>query len=91
MEGVPLTTREGGGGLNFHVQNFLECIKTREKPNADIEIGAHIARFAHLGNIAFKTGRKVYWDAEKGKFIDDDKANEMVKAKYRAPWKVPSI
>jgi predicted dehydrogenase len=91
MEGVPLTTREGGGGLNFHVQNFLECIKTREKPNADIEIGAHIARFAHLGNIAFKSGRKVYWDAEKGKFIDDDKANEMVKAKYRAPWKVPSI
>ena len=91
MEGVPLTTRVGGSGLTLHVQNFLECMKTREKPKADIEIGAHIARFAHLGNIAFKTGRKVYWDAEKGKFIDDDKANEMVKAKYRAPWKVPSI
>ena len=91
MEGVPLTQREGGGGLNLHVQNFLECIKTREKPNADIEIGAHIARFAHLGNIAYKTGRKVYWDGENGKFIDDDQANELIKAKYRAPWKVPSI
>jgi predicted dehydrogenase len=91
MEGVPLTTRVGGSGLDLHVKNFLECIKTREKPKADIEIGAHIARFAHLGNIALKTGKKLYWDAEKGKFADDDKANEMVKAKYRAPWKLPSI
>ena len=91
MEGVPLTTRVGGSGLNLHVQNFLECVKTREKPKADIEIGAHIARFAHLGNIAYKTGRKVYWDAEKGEFRDDDLANEMVKAKYRAPWKLPTV
>ncbi len=91
MEGIPLTTRVGGSGLNLHVQNFLECIKTREKPKADIEIGAHIARFAHLGNIAYKTGRKLYWDGEKGKFTDDDKANEMVKAKYRGPWKLPSV
>ena len=91
MEGVPLTTRVGGSGLDLHVKNFLECIKTREKPKADIEIGAHIARFAHLGNIALKTGKKLYWDAEKGNFKDDEKANDMVKAKYRAPWKVPSI
>jgi predicted dehydrogenase len=91
MEGVPLTTRVGGSGLTLHVQNFLECMKTREKPNADIEIGAHIARFAHLGNIAYKTGRKVYWDAEKGQFTDDDKANEMLNAKYRTPWKLPSV
>jgi hypothetical protein len=60
-------------------------------PNADIEIGAHIARFSQLGNIAFRTGRKVYWNPEKQQFINDDKANELVKAKYRAPWKVPSI
>ncbi len=91
MEGVPLTTRVGGSGLDLHVQNFLECIKTREKPKADIEIGAHIARFAHLGNIAYKTGSKLYWDGEKGKFTNDDKANEMVKAKYRGPWKLPSV
>ena len=91
MEGVPLTTREGSSGLDLHVQNFLECIRTREKPNADIEIGAHIARFAHLGNIAYRMGRKVYWDGEKGAFIDDDSANEMLKASYRAPWKLPSV
>jgi predicted dehydrogenase len=91
MEGVPRTPREGSSGLDLHVQNFLECIRTREKPNADVEIGAHIARFAHLGNIAFRTGRKVYWDGEEGRFINDDKANEMLKASYRAPWKLPSV
>ena len=48
-------------------------------------------RIAHLGNIALKTGRKVYWDAEKGKFFNDDKANELIKAHYRAPWKLPSV
>ncbi|MCK5465420.1 MAG: gfo/Idh/MocA family oxidoreductase, partial [Bacteroidales bacterium] len=91
MEAVPLTEKGEASGLNLHVQNFLECIKSRETPNASIEIGGHIARIAHLGNIALKTGRKVYWDAEKGKFINDDKANEMIKAHYRAPWKLPSV
>jgi predicted dehydrogenase len=52
-EGVPLQ-KGTGKGLELHVQNFLECIKTREKPSCDIEIGAHIARFAHLGT--FRTG-----------------------------------
>jgi predicted dehydrogenase len=93
MEEVPLTKRnpEAGSGLDHHVRNFLECMKTRERPKADVEIGAHIARFAQLGNIAYKTGRKVYWDHEKQQFINDDKANEMVKAHYRAPWKLPVV
>jgi hypothetical protein len=89
-EGVPLQ-KGTGKGLELHVQNFLECIKTREKPNCDIEIGAHIARFAHLGNISYRLGRKVFWDHEKQEFIDDAEANEMVKAHYRAPWKLPNI
>jgi len=91
MEAVPLTKKGGASGLNLHAQNFLECIRSRETPNASIEIGGHIARIAHLGNIALKTGRKVYWDAEKGKFTNDDKANELIKAHYRAPWKLPSV
>jgi predicted dehydrogenase len=93
MEAVPFTARDEstGSGLDHHVRNFLECIKTREKPRADIEIGAHIARFAHLGNIAYRTGRKVYWDPQKQQFLNDAKANEFVKAEYRSPWKVPKI
>lgn len=89
-EGVPLQ-KGTGKGLELHVQNFLECIKTREKPSCDIEIGAHIARFAHLGNISYRLGRKVFWDHEKQEFTGDAEANEMVKAHYRAPWKLPNI
>ena len=89
-EGVPLQ-KGTGKGLELHVQNFLECIKTREKPSCDIEIGAHIARFAHLGNISYRLGRKVFWDHEKQEFTDDAEANEMVKAHYRAPWKLPNV
>ena len=91
MEAVPLINKADVSGLDMHIKNFLECTKTREKPKADIEIGAHIARFAQLGNISLRTGRKVYWDPDLQQFINDDKANELVKANYRDPWKLPLI
>ncbi len=90
IEAVPRIGKPEGTphGLHPHVRNFLECIKIRELPNADIEIGAHIARFAQLGNIAFRTGRKVYWNPKQQQFINDDQANEFVNASYRYPWKL---
>jgi predicted dehydrogenase len=92
MEKQPLKVRTGeASGLDLHVMNFLECIRTREKPNADIEIGAHIARIAHLGNIAYRTGRKVFWDAANNNIINDPEASKLVNASYRAPWKVPVV
>lgn len=90
MEAVPMQSSTGKG-LDLHVKNFIDCIKTRKKPNADVEIGSHIAKVAHLGNIAYKTGRKVYWDADTSSFKNDAEANEMVKATYRAPWELPKV
>jgi predicted dehydrogenase len=92
MEAVPNKGRSSdASGLDLHVKNFLECMKTRKKPNADIEIGAYIAKFAHLGNIAYNTGRKLYWNAESNTFINDTAANEMIQPHYREPWMVPKI
>ncbi|MBL7111854.1 MAG: Gfo/Idh/MocA family oxidoreductase [Bacteroidales bacterium] len=92
MDPIPYTKRTGdASGLDMHVENFLKCMKTREKPNADVEIGAHIAKIAHLGNIAYKTGRKVYWDVDKNEFKGDEKANEYIYAHYRSPWELPKI
>ena len=88
--GMPLQKGKGQG-LDLHVANFLDCLKTRNKPNCDIEIGAHIARISHLGNISYRLGRKVFWDPIKQEFINDTKANEMVKAHYRAPWELPKV
>lgn len=89
-QGMPLQPAEGDG-LDLHVRNFLDCIKKGGKPNCDIETGADIARFAHLGNIAYRVGRQVVWDMEKHLFINDDAANELVKAHYRSPWTLPKV
>jgi hypothetical protein len=66
-------------------------MKTREIPNAGVEIGGHIARVAHLGNIALRTGRKIFWDGEKGEIAGDKEAAKYTRASYRAPWELPKV
>lgn len=89
MEAVPLTKAYGEGGLNLHVKNHLECIKSRNRAcNASIEIGAHIAKFSQLGNIAYRTGKKLYWD---GKSFGDAEADSYLCKEYRKPWELPAL
>ncbi len=88
MEAVPFRKGEGGG-LNLHVRNFLDCMKTKEKPNAPVETGAHIARIAHLGNMAYRTGRKLFWDPSGNRVINDKEADILLLPAYREPWKLP--
>ena len=89
MEAVPLKKAYGEGGLNLHVKNHLECIKSRNRNcNASIEIGAHIAKFSQLGNIAYRTGKKLTWD---GKSFHDAEADKYLCKEYRAPWELPKI
>ena len=90
MEKVSLQ-KGGRKDLDHHVKNFLECIASREKPNCDVAIAANTARVAHMGNIAFKTGRKIYWDQSKSEFVNDKEANELTKATYRSPWVLPKV
>ena len=89
MEAVPLA-RGTGKGLNNHVRNFLECIDKRNPDtNASVEIGAHIAKFSALGNIAYRTGKKLVWDGSK--FTNDTEANNLLIPNYREPWKLPKV
>jgi predicted dehydrogenase len=91
MERVELQKGDGQG-LNNHMKNFIDCIKDRDKvPNTNIEIAANTARVCHLGNIAFKTGRRLYWDAGNSNFIGDDDANSYLVPQYRAPWELPKV
>ena len=91
MERVKLQKGDGQG-LNNHMKNFIDCIKDRDKvPNTNIEIAANTARVCHLGNIALKTGRRLYWDADNSKFIGDDDANSYLVPTYRAPWELPKL
>jgi hypothetical protein len=87
-----IPTQSGNyGGLAEHVTNFIDCMKTRNKPNADIEIGRNVAINAQMGNIAYRTGRKVYYDASKNEFINDPEANALLKPQYSNGWKLPAV
>ena len=72
--------------LDSHVRNFLDCVKSRERPVADVE-GAHRTVTAcHLANISLRVGRKVRWDSEKEEIVDDREASAHLVRPYRKPW-----
>jgi predicted dehydrogenase len=72
-----------------HVRNFLDCVKSRQQPVLNLEIGHHVSTVAHLGNIAYRTGRKLTWDSAAQKIVDDPGADKLVGVKYRTPWELP--
>ncbi|MDR0393594.1 MAG: Gfo/Idh/MocA family oxidoreductase [Tannerella sp.] len=80
-----------GRGLYLHVGNLLECIKTRNLPNCDIAIGAEIAKLSHITNISCRVGTALNWDNKTNGFINNNEANQLAKANYRAPWTLPKI
>jgi predicted dehydrogenase len=72
-----------------HVRNFLDCVKSRNPPALNLELGHHITTIAHLGNVAYRTGRKVFWDAAQEKIVNDPDADRLVGTEYRKPWNLP--
>jgi len=74
-----------------HVRNFLDCLKSRNQPVLNLEVGHHLSTIAHLGNIAYRTGRKIVWDAEKEKIKGDNEADKLVSVNYRKPWNLPYL
>ena len=76
-----------------HVQNFLDCIKSRQRPNADLEtVGHPSSLLCHMGNIASRVGRKLVFDAKTETFIDDKEANTLrTRPEYRKPWVLPEV
>lgn len=83
--------RHDGYALDLHTKNFVECIKSRQKPHADVEIGANAAICCQLGNIAYRTGKKVTWDGKNNTILNDEKATELAKAHYHNGWELPRI
>ena len=69
-----------------HMQNWLDCIRSRELPIADVEIGHRSTTVCHLGNIARWANRPLKWDPDAERFIDDDDANAYVSRPMREPW-----
>lgn len=70
----------------LHAANFIECVRSRNKPNAEVETGHRSTTVAQLGNIAFKTGKKLHWNAETEEFIVDGAASKLLGREPRKPW-----
>jgi predicted dehydrogenase len=95
-EGKEILTREGPSNLQasfVHVRNFLDCMRTRKRPAADLEtVGHPSSLLCHVGNVAWRVGRSVKFDAKTETFLGDPEANQFVgRPEYRKPWVLPKI
>jgi predicted dehydrogenase len=71
-----------------HFEVFIENIRGRRKPAANIETLHHATAVGHLMNISWEAGRAIRWDGERNQVTGDTKANSLVMRPYRAPWKL---
>ena len=77
--------------IGKHFANFIEAVRTRKKEilNGPVETAHYSSGLAHLGNIAFRVGRRLQFDPKTEKFVGDSEADAMLKRKYRDPYIVP--
>ena len=78
-------------GTESHIDNFFKCLKSRERPTTDVEIGHRSTITTHLGNIAYKLGRKLQWDADNETFLHDADANALLSRTPRKGYELPEI
>jgi predicted dehydrogenase len=82
---------EGEDPTALHARNFLDCVRSREKCNCDIEIGHRSTSTTLIANIAHQTKSYLEWDAKAERFTNNPAANKHLSYEYRAPYKLPEI
>jgi predicted dehydrogenase len=79
---IPSQRRRASGDCRTpHVRNFLDCVKSRQQPVLNLEVGHRVSTLAHLGNIAYRTGDKIVWDSEKEVIANSHAADKLVGVK----------
>jgi len=76
---------------NDHMGNFFECLRTRKPPVCDAETGHRSVSLCHLGVIAIRLGRKLTWDPEKERFVNDKEADGYLAREMRKPWTYDAV
>jgi predicted dehydrogenase len=74
-----------------HHRNFIDCLRTRATPTADIEIGQVSSALCHLGNVAYRLGRDLIYDSQRGDFGSDMAADTLATREYRRGWELPQV
>jgi hypothetical protein len=79
-------------GLDLHTKNFIETVRSRKMENlkCPVQLAAHVATVCDMGNIAYKTGKKIYWDVAANKFTDET-ANKYLAAEYHNGYSLPKV
>ena len=92
MEALPSRRTGDVEALDLHTANFVEAVRRSDASTlaCGLETGSVAAINAHMGNIAFKVGRKIYWDPATGAFRGDAEANALVVPKYHNGWTLPT-
>ena len=74
-----------------HMRNFFDCVRSREAPICDAEIGHRSVSVCHLGVIALRLGRKLQWDPAKEQFVGDRDADRWLSREMRKPWTYDAV
>ncbi len=86
MDGKEIDKKAGEGGDATHFANFLNCIRTGEKPNSEIEEGQKSTLLCHLANISYRSGRLLNFDPATRKILNDPDAMKLWGREYRPGW-----
>jgi len=80
---------KGDTGQDRHLQNFLDCIRSRKPTNADA-LTAHLScAIVHLGDVAHRVQRVLHFDPKTEAVLNDKEANALLTKNYRKPWDMP--
>ena len=92
-KGKQLSEQTGDFNNAGHAQDFVDCMRTRTRPVADLEtVGHPSSLLCHLGNAAWRAGRTLHFDAEEYTFVGDEDASQyLTRPEYRKPWVLPAI
>ncbi len=92
-KGEILAQDQGDHAEVGHAQNFIDCMRSRGRPAADLEtVGQPSSLLCHLGNASWRTGRTLHFDEATYTFKGDDEANTLLtRPDYRQPWNLPSL
>ncbi len=86
LEKTPSPTR-----VNDHWSNFLDCMRSRQRPRSDIETMHYTTTACHLANLAYRTGKRIEWDGQREVVTNDRAAmrDQCYRREYRKPWSLP--
>ena len=91
MEAVSRQQRSDDG-VAIHTKNFVDVVRSRKLDDlkCPVQLAAHVATVCDMGNIAFRMGKKIYWNAAMNKFTDEE-ANKYLAAEYHNGYTLPKV